>query len=161
MMRAPESGREDIVMLRRNVLLASAGAVLGLPLSRISLADSGQRRFTLRVPEAYKATVERALDYEGDVSQETDAKGLPLVWVFAGLVLLPKLAQALMELRRDIVHGGVVIDLRGEVVSIETDKQLPSRVVLVIDPDGKTHLYERGQLGSEADMVKALSGLAK
>lgn len=74
---------------------------------------------------------------------------------FAGVVLLPSLAKAVLALRREIVRGGIVIDTRGKEIDIQTDKKLPGSVIVVITPDG-SDFYEADEIDSLSELVKAL-----
>ena len=100
-------------------------------------------------------TVKNELHFEGGITREKDAKGVPLVFIFVGVVLLPYLAKAVLTLRREIVHGGIVIDTRGEKIDIDTDKSLPGGVIVVVTPKG-TQLYDRSDIGNPAELVSAL-----
>jgi hypothetical protein len=62
------------------------------------------------VPIAHVDTVKRNLRFNGTVTEEKDLKGAALIFVFIGAVLLPYLADAVLALRREMVHGGLIID---------------------------------------------------
>ena len=72
------------------------------------------------MPIAHVDTVTKNLRFDGTVTKEEDEKGLPLVFIFVGAVLLPYLAKAVLALRRDMVTGGLVIDTRGPEIKIDT-----------------------------------------
>ena len=140
-------------------ILALSAAALGLR-PRLLMAQTASdqdrpRKFQWRVPEVHFETVKNELQFEGVVTQEKDAKGVPLVYIFIGAVLIPYLAKAILALRREIVRGGVVIDTRGDEIDIDTDKSLPGGVIVMVTPEG-TQLYERDEIGNPADLVSAL-----
>lgn len=134
-------------------------AVLGLcPRLLTAQTDSDQdrpRKFLWRVPKVHFETVKNELHFDGVVTKEKDAKGVPLVYVFVGAVLVPYLAKAVLALRREIVHGGVVIDIRGKEIDIETERNLPSGVIVIVTKQG-AQLYERDEIGNPAELVSAL-----
>jgi hypothetical protein len=140
-------------------ILALSAAALGLR-PRLFMAQTASdqdlpRKFQWRVPKVHFETVKNELQFEGVVTQEKDAKGVPLVFVFVGAVLLPYLAKAVLALRREIVRGGVVIDTRGDEIDIDTDKSLPGGVIVMVTSEG-TQLYERDEIGNPTDLVGAL-----
>jgi hypothetical protein len=145
--------------LRRFLLrVVVVGAAAGFASSTRVLAanaDETPQSLRWRVPVAHVETVKNNLRFDGSVTNEKDAKGIPLMFVFVGTVLLPYLADAVLALRREIVHGGVVIDTRGPEIVIENDKRLDSGVIVVITPDG-TVLYERSDIEAPTELVAAL-----
>jgi hypothetical protein len=150
-------------MITRRSLLRSmafaAASLGGWPWSSSAKSATGNdrpREFRWRVNKVHLETVKSALRFEGEITQEEDAKGIPLVFIFVGAVLLPYLAKAILALRRDIVHGGIVIDTRGEKIDISTDKSLPGGVIVMITPQD-TRLYERDEIGNPAELVSALT----
>ena len=54
-----------------------------------------------------------------------------MVFVFAGAVLLPYLANAILALRREMVYGGLIIDARGSQIILKNDKRLDGGVIVV------------------------------
>ncbi len=137
--------------------LACNVATMGF-ISRSSAAEisSGQRAIRWRVPKVYYETVKREFRFEGEIKAgDKDEKGLPLVFIFVGVALLPYLAKAVLALRREIVYGGVVIDTRGETIDIVTDKSLSSGVIIVVSPEG-TNLYERDEIENPTELVDVL-----
>jgi hypothetical protein len=121
----------------------------------VANADETSQRLRWRVPVAHVEIVKDNLRFDGSVINEKDEKGIPLVFVFVGAVLLPYLADAVLALRRDIVYGGVVIDTRGPEIVIENDKRLDSGVIVVITPDG-SDFYERDDIEAPNELVAAL-----
>ena len=150
-------------MIRRSFLRMFGGAavfspliLVGVPGNRPFAAEQEGEpvRFRWRVPVVHKRTVEGSLRYEGEIEREKDKKGA-LVFVFVGAVLLPFLAEAILELRRDIIYGGVVIDTRGAEIVIENDKRLDSRTIVVVGPEGN-EIYEREEIANPSELVAAL-----
>jgi hypothetical protein len=141
---------------RRTLCLALAfgGASLGA-MSRGAFAADEPVHFTWRVPVAHEQTVLESLRYEGTVTPERDTKGLPLAFIFAGVSMLPWLADAILTLRRKLVQPGIKIDTRGAEIKIEVDSTLPRGYILVVDAAG-AKLYEPGEVASPAELVKVL-----
>lgn len=155
---------EKAFITRRHVLkllsLSTAAIMLWPRLlsSATASGDESPREFRWRVPIAHFETVKKELRFEGEITEEKDTKGLPLVFIFVGVVLLPYLAKAILAIRREIVYGGVLIDTRGDKIKIDTDKSLSSGVIVIVTPDG-TQLYERDEIENPTEMVEALTKL--
>lgn len=149
------------MITRRHFLRSIALSAVALDLRpRLLMAQTTSdqnrpRKFEWRVPVVHFETVKKELQFEGVVTQEKDAKGVPLVFIFVGAVLLPYLAKAILALRREIVHGGVVIDTRGDKIDIDTDKRLPGGVIVMVTPEG-SKFYERDEIGNPTELVSAL-----
>lgn len=111
--------------------------------------------FEWRVPVVHLRTVEDSLVFEGEVRRQEDAKGVPLWFVFAGIALLPYLARSVLSLRRDIVHGGVVIDTRGDTVQIDTDKSLAGGTIVVVNSQG-AEVYFTDDINDAAELLAVL-----
>jgi hypothetical protein len=86
--------------------------------------------FRWRVPVAHLETVQQSLSYEGRIEREKDTKGA-WVFVFVGVALLPYVAKSILELMRQVEHGGVIIDACGPEVEIDTNKQMPHGMIIV------------------------------
>lgn len=142
---------------RRNFLiflLTALATKWGLRAAAAS-ADDSPRNFRWRVPIAHLETVKENLRFEGTVTSEKDEKGIPLVFIFVGAVLLPYLANAVLALRREIVYGGVIIDTRGSEIVVGNDKRLDAGVIVVITANG-TDIYERDEFEDPSELVAAL-----
>lgn len=143
---------------RRFLEVILIGTIIKLVSPDASLAASDEnipRKFRWRVPKAYFHTVNEKLRYDGQVTPEKDEKGLPFVFIFVGLVLLPYLANAVLALRREIVFGGVVIDTTGPEIMIKNNKGLDAGIIVVKSSSG-TKIYEREEITNPSELVAAL-----
>lgn len=133
----------------------------------VALADSASTRvqpenerqvsFRWRVPTVHSKIVENSLVFDGSIEKESETKGLPLIFIFVGVALLPSLVDAILTLRRKLVQPGLKIDARLAEIKIEVDSALPSATILIVDKSG-AKLYEPDQLTDPADLVKAITG---
>lgn len=148
------------MVTRRQILRKVAYFVGAIPLWPIIATaesfskDKKSRQFRWRVPSVHFETVKKELTFEGTVEKEQDSKGV-FVFIFIGAVLIPYLARAVLALHREIVHGGIIIDTRGEKIDIDTDKSLPGGVIVLRTPEG-TQLIERNDISDPAELVGAL-----
>jgi hypothetical protein len=147
------------MILRRRFLGAFAVVVAErwmAPASSLAATnEETPEKIRWRVPVAHVDTVMRNLRFEGTVTNDTDEKGAPLIFIFVGTVLLIHLAEAVLALRREIVYGGLVIDTRGPEIVIQNDPRLDGGVIVLVTPNG-AHLYERNELDAVNDLVTAL-----
>lgn len=137
------------------LILCAAAKWLWPSVALAASTEDELRKLRWRVPVAHFKTVETNLRFEGTVTSEKNEKGIPLVFIFIGAVILPYLADAVLALRREILYGGVVIDTRGSEIVIENDKRLDAGIIVVITPSG-TDLYERDEFGDPRELVAAL-----
>ena len=141
----------------RRKILAALGvlsAALAVFHGRSTAANTGDAiLFRWEVPEIHKKAVEESLTYQGTLEVD-DSKAIA-VWVFAGLVLLPYLAQSILKLVHQMEKGGVVVDARSRPVQVTTDKSLPKGWIMVIQPDSKV-VFERDEIESPADLVNII-----
>lgn len=152
---------DEMLTSRRSFIrnLTLGAAIVGVcPVLSFEPAYASDRphEFQWRVPKAHFKTVQDELKFNGDITHDNDAKGLPLVYIFAGAVLLPYLAKAVLALRRQMVYGGVVIDARGEKIDIQTDKSLPGGAIVVVTTSG-ANFYEPNEIESPAMLTDILS----
>ncbi len=138
-------------------LILSIGGLSGgmLAMRETQASEDTPVKFEWLVPDVHVKTVDQSLTYEGSVEKVQGEKG-PLLWIFAGLVLLPYLAEAVLALRRQMVYGGVIIDTRGGTLRIETDKGLPAKTILVLTDEGEK-LYTVDEIESTPDLLAILS----
>ena len=139
------------MVLTRRAFAGGAAGLTGVFVSLVPLAilepASAQTAtveevsFRWRVPTAHYQTVENTLIFDGNIEEERDTKGLPLVFVFVGVALLPSLVDAILTVRRKLVQPGLTIDARGTPIRIDVDPTLPRGMILLCDKTG-CKLYE-------------------
>lgn len=139
--------------LQIGLVAVSLPIMLGAEVLAGSQAESTVS-FRLRVPEAHRNILRDALPADVEQISDSDVKGI--VYIFVGAVLLAYLAKVIMSLRRDMVYGGIIIDLRREPVEITTDKALSGGVILVIGADGNYTLYDRAEIENPSALVEVL-----
>ena len=127
--------------------------------TRAAGEQSGEQKvaFEWHAPAAQVSIVRQNLTYSGGETTQTDARGIPLLVIFVGVALIPYLAKAVIELQRQITHGGVVVDARGPMVKITSDKALDGGVIVVVGQDGTTNI-ERNETDGPAALITAIAG---
>ena len=136
----------------------SAGVALGVAgrATRTDGADERPVQFVWHVPDALKESVATNLEFDGTVEQGR-ALGVPLIFVFAGVALLPYLAKAVLAVRRELVKCGLVIDARqaDKPIEITQECSIDGGMLVVLAPEGP-RFYERGKIEGPAELIKAL-----
>jgi hypothetical protein len=127
-------------------------------LARAEVIQSGEQTVTFewQAPVAQAGIVRQNLTYTGSETAQTDGRGVPLLAIFVGAVLLPYLAKAVIEVQRQFAHGGTVVDMRGPTVKITPDKALDGGVIVVVRQDGTTNI-ERNESDGLAALVAAIA----
>lgn len=95
-----------------------------------------------RLQQAREATKLSVNQIYGDESSVDHTKGLPALYVIAGIIMLPELAKALMDVYKDWKYGSMVIDSRSDSLVIYHDPQGRADTTIVKSRDGTVLLYE-------------------
>ena len=91
------------------------------------------------------------MPYEGTVEQE-DSRGL--IVIIAGAVAFVYLARSVLRIH-DELEGGTVIDVRGDEILIERDRNLPGEYILLVS-ETERQLVERSEIGAPDGLVDAI-----
>lgn len=114
-----------------------------------------------RVPREHVEAVRERLRFEGkidpDLASTEDSRGLPLVYVFVGAVVLTHLADAILSLHRDLAYGAMVIEAQGDETVITNDPRFHGGTIVVRTADG-VQIFERDRVDA-AELIGALSRL--
>jgi hypothetical protein len=123
----------------------------------VNSADTGPKvSFQWRVPVAQYEAVKTTLHFTGTIDKERDKKGLPLVFIFIGVTILPYLADAILKIRQKLVQPGLKIDARGADIKIDIDSNLPRGTILLVDTSG-AKIFEPDQISTSTELVKILA----
>jgi hypothetical protein len=68
-------------------------------------------------------------------------RAFPLILVAVGIMSIPALYTAILEMRRQTIYHGVIVDARTTPVTVSHDPAIPAEMVLVIDASGKSTEY--------------------
>jgi hypothetical protein len=143
--------------LARREFLAVAGCVSFClcSLGRVSWSKAdNERKIYWEVPAELADVVAPNLPMEG---VNADRQGGPLV-IFAGLVLIPYLANAIYDFWQKMYSGGIVIDARGAELIIKSDSNLPGNTILLVGKNGEK-LYQRSEIPDQEVLASLLKGL--
>jgi hypothetical protein len=126
-------------------------AAQGLPLRWITTHDAALRL----MPEL---TFEDSPTLTIVPSDDLDLKAPPLV-ILAGIALLPSIANALIVAYRNLLYGGIIVEMEGDHLVIRTDRRLPYGTLIV--RDGEVSVYRVDELPDSAELMAGISELAK
>lgn len=117
-----------------------------------------------RVPREQVRTVEEELNFEGEITGDKstieDSKGLPLIYIFAGVVAVSQLARTLLEVYRDLKYGGIVVHSKDGKVLIDNDPRFSSGTLIIIQEDEVKVIQAQDQ-PQPTDVIDALKPLLK
>jgi hypothetical protein len=160
------SGERREAGMDRRALMATATVALGLPLI-IAHQSRAQQSVNIvwNVPRGQATTIRETLDFKGEVtpdrSTNQDAKGLPLLLIFAGIASLPSLAAALAAVYKDVRYGGVVVKARGGNLEITNDPRLSGGTMVVYGDNGvEVYQASREKEVDTNDLLKSLAEVA-
>jgi hypothetical protein len=110
-----------------------------------------------RMPTPLHAAVSERLDFSGNTTFEQDPnhRGTPLFVVLAGLAYLPSVVEAVVSVYRQVVYGGLIINVCGEKLEIHNDRAIPGGEVIVVRC-GHVEVYRSTDVQG-ADLQKALA----
>jgi hypothetical protein len=153
---------------RRRLVMIALGAALPLQLQTVQAQSAGTeaQEFQLIVPSALLAGLREApsysqLDVRGDPASVDPTRGLPLIYIAVGVLLLPEIARTLVAAYREYKHGGVTIEVRGGKLVIATDERLPANTIVVKDATGKVTIHENRSSADTAKWAEILGSVAK
>ena len=102
-----------------------------------------------RVPREQVRTIEEELNFDGEItgdkSTREDSKGLPLIYIFAGVVAVGQLARTLLEVYRDVRYGGIVVHSKDGKVLIDNDPRFSSGTLIIIQGDEVKVLQDKNR----------------
>ena len=157
-----------MLFLTRRIFLTSFVLATIAPLFHKTLVWSQETQsveIKWRVPREQVTNVTQGLEFDRnqirpDLSTAEDTKGLPLVYIFVGTVVIGKLAKTLLDIYRDTKYGGIIAHCQDEEIVIENDIRLSSGTMIIVCQDDVKVFQDKNQPGI-ADIVEALKVLLK
>ena len=117
-----------------------------------------------RVPREQVSSVKENLNFDGEISGDEstieDSKGLPLIYIFVGVVAVAQLARTLLEVYRDVRYGGIVVHQENGKVVIDNDPRFSSGTIIVIQED-EVEVFQDQNQPQLTEVINALQPLVK
>ncbi|MEL6438728.1 MAG: hypothetical protein AAFQ80_05660 [Cyanobacteria bacterium J06621_8] len=117
-----------------------------------------------RVPREQVGTVREELNFDGEITGDKstieDTKGLPLIYIFAGIVAVGQLARTLLQVYRDVRYGGLVLHSKDGEVFIDNDPRFSSGTIIIIQGDEIKVFQDKNQ-PQPTEVIDALKPLLK
>ncbi|MDJ0596602.1 MAG: hypothetical protein QNJ72_42650 [Pleurocapsa sp. MO_226.B13] len=117
-----------------------------------------------RVPREQVKTVKEELNFDGEITGDEstieDSKGLPLIYIFAGVVAVSQLARTLLEVYRDVRYGGLVVHSKNGEVLIDNDPRFSSGTMIIIQGEEVKVFQDKNQ-PQPTEVINALKPLMK
>lgn len=85
-----------------------------------------------------------------------DTKGLPLLYVILGAVVVVALAEAILSIYRDAKYGGVSVDASSGKFVVQSNLAIPPGTVLIKDRDGQVRVHELPPKGALLKLTELL-----
>ena len=123
-------------------ILAWAPHAFSEPADTAAVRLRVEQQALLRIPLRTRQTLSVAEDNSADaktlVAGAPPTHAVPVFFVVAGVLAAPILYDAVLEMIRETVYGGVIMDLRDKPPTITNSRAIPAGVVEVIKTDGST-----------------------
>lgn len=117
-----------------------------------------------RVPREQVRTIEDELNFDGEITGDKstveDSKGLPLIYILAGVVAVSQLARTLLEVYRDLRYGGLVVHSKDGKVLIDNDPRFSNGTLIIIQED-EVKVIQTQDKPQPADVINSLKPLLK
>ena len=117
-----------------------------------------------RVPREQVQTVEEELDFDGEITGDQsnieDSKGLPLIYIFAGVVAVSQLARTLLEVYRDVRYGGIVVHSENGELLIDNDPRFSSGTLIIVQGE-EVKVFQAKNQPQPTEVIEALKPLLK
>ena len=135
-----------------------------LPVRLVQGQETDSVDIQWRVPREQVRTVEEELNFEGEITGDKstieDSKGLPLIYIFAGVVAVPQLARTLLEVYRDARYGGIVVYVKDGKVLIDNDPRFSSGTLIIVQGEEVKVIQAKNQ-PQPTKVIDALKPLLK
>lgn len=82
------------------------------------------------------------------LSRAPKDRAAPVVLIIIGAIAAINISNMLLQLARSYYYGGVVIDARGEKISISNDVKIPAGLVIVIAKDGSKTTFKESDISA-------------
>ncbi len=116
------------------------------------------------VPREKVSEVKEQLDFNGEIigdeSTVEDSKGLPLIYIFVGVVSLGYLSEILLKVYRDVRYGGIIIYSEDNKLIIDNDFRLPSGTIIITQGDN-IKVFQDKNKPETTEVINALKILLK
>jgi len=127
----------------RRVFLGMLTLAIVAPLFQKTLVlsqDNELVEIQWRVPKEQVATIREELQFnkdqiQPDLSSADDTKGVPLIYIFLGTVIVGQLAKTLLDIYRDARYGGIIVSCQDGEIVIENDPRLSSGTLIMVCQD--------------------------
>ncbi len=119
-----------------------------------------------RVPREQVPMVRDNLNFQGEIvpdkSTIEDDRGLPLVYIFVGVVTLGSVAKTVLDIYKDAKYGGIIIrrDEKGELL-IENNPSLDKGTIIIDQGDDIKVILKEDNQPKSTELIESLTPLIK
>lgn len=151
---------------RRTVLTGFSAMIFAylFPFKLVQGQDTDSVDIQWRVPREQVRTIEDELNFDGEITGDKstieDSKGLPLIYILAGVVAVSQLARTLLEVYRDLRYGGLIVHSKDGKVLIDNDPRFSSGTLIIIQGE-EVKVIQDNNKPQPTDVIDALKPLLK
>jgi hypothetical protein len=124
---------------------------------RIRLDDSAIQAIPPRVRQELSVSEDNSPSAQELIAAAPPQKAIPVILIAIGILSIPIIWDAILEMIRETEYGGVLIDMRVQPTAISNSKAVPAEFILIIHPDGSIERVEsQGFSRSALESVRTL-----
>lgn len=151
--------------MRRRTLIQGAGLAIAALLIGLRRGHAEPTAAIVwNVPRNQVPAIRETLDFNGTVTPDShspgNTRGLPLLFIFAGIVSLSSLANALASVYRDLRYGGVVVSARDGRIEINNDPRLSGGTMIVYGDGVEVFHATPEREVDPSELLKSLTAIA-
>jgi hypothetical protein len=103
---------------------------------RIRLDDSAIKAIPLRARQQLTVSEETSPAAQELLNSAPPQKAVPRILIAVGVLAVPIIWDAILEMIREVEYGGVIIDLRTTPPAITNSKRVPAGTIIAVHQDG-------------------------
>jgi hypothetical protein len=137
--------------------ISPVSAQVGSAEVRIRLDDSALKTIPLTTRQQLAISQDTSPIAQDFIASAPPQKAIPIILIAVGVLSVPIIWNAILEMIRETEYGGIIIDLRQHPAEITNSKKIPADYVMIISQDGKEEIMESLKF-SQTTLSKLLSG---
>jgi hypothetical protein len=120
------------------------------------LDDSAIKAIPPRLRQNLSVSEDKSPEAQELIASAPPQKAVPVILIVVGVLAIPIIWDAILEMIREVEYGGVIIDLSKQSPEITNSKKIPAGLILIIKADG-THERLQSQDLSRSILTSLLS----
>jgi len=103
---------------------------------RIRLDESALKVIPLKERQQLNVSKDSSAYAQEMIAAAPPQNAIPIILIAVGILAIPMIWEAILEMIREVEYGGVIFDLQQRPPEITNSRTVPSGIILIIRPDG-------------------------